>query len=321
MPARLVQVTLRNNTSDPVRWITDGLDHGEWQDPWYPSRHGRIEPGQEGTWRSESAGILTGTEGWAWFAVDAADGTQFARIKWSRPYVGNFGFELGVTRNDPTVPDGSSTFTDTTPVTVQLVPIFLTPLGSGQENIIGQLLAAGIITPVGALWSGTGPGHHVRFGVAVRNRTTVASPLIHEPGRRVRVVAAHSGKVLDVLNGSLENLTPIVQFDWHGGDNQRWIIHDLGGGEFRLVAANSGKVLDVFEGRQENLTHIFQYDWHGGAMQRWRMEDVGDGLSRIVAVHSGKVLDVLNGSHDNFARLVQFDWHGGPNQRWRLEDV
>jgi hypothetical protein len=34
--------------------------------------------------------------------------------------------------------------------------------------------------------------------------------------------AMHSGKVLDVANASSDNGVQIIQWDWHGGSNQRW---------------------------------------------------------------------------------------------------
>jgi hypothetical protein len=140
------------------------------------------------------------------------------------------------------------------------------------------------------------------------------------PAAPVKVIQAeHSGKVLDVLNASTENSVPIVQFDNHEGDNQKWRIEDVGDGLSRIVAVHSGKVLDVLGFSMDNSTPIIQFDWHGGNNQRWRVEDLGDGTSRIVSAHSGKVLDVSGASTDNLAPIVQFDFHGGPNQRWRVE--
>ncbi len=34
----------------------------------------------------------------------------------------------------------------------------------------------------------------------------------------------HSLKVLDVSNWSTANGAPIIQWDWHGGNNQQWQI-------------------------------------------------------------------------------------------------
>ncbi len=285
MPARLVQVTLQNDSRYPLRWIQDHLDHGEWQQPWYPSNLVQLNPGEQGAFRSESDGLFTGTEGWALFGAEVPEDdptspafsrTEFVRIYWSRPYVGNFGFDLAVTRSDPRNGSGrgGSVFTDPRPPHTEIAPVDLGTMGS-SESLLGQILSSGIITPVGALWSGTGPGLHVRLGVALRNRATIASPLVTpRPARKVRAISAHSGKVLDVKDVSADNGAPILQWDWWGGDNQKW-----------------------------------------------QLEDVGDGLWRVVSVHSGKVLDVKDVSADNGALIQQWDWWGGDNQKWRLEPL
>jgi hypothetical protein len=36
--------------------------------------------------------------------------------------------------------------------------------------------------------------------------------------------SVHSNRVLDVAGGSTDNGAPIHQWDWHGGNNQRWQI-------------------------------------------------------------------------------------------------
>jgi len=48
--------------------------------------------------------------------------------------------------------------------------------------------------------------------------------------------ARHSNRVLDVSVGSTDNGTPIVQWDWTGGNNQRWqiIIPNEPGGAVRF---------------------------------------------------------------------------------------
>jgi hypothetical protein len=155
------------------------------------------------------------------------------------------------------------------------------------------------------------------FYFDVRVTGTDTGPPAPVPVRTVVLAAAHSGKVLDVLNGSTEDRAPIVQFDSHGGDNQKWRLDDLHDGSFRIVSVHSGKVLDVTGFSMDNETPIIQFEWHGGPNQRWRLEDVGDGRSKIVSVHSGKVLDVHGASPDNLAAVTQFDFVGGLNQMWR----
>jgi hypothetical protein len=130
--------------------------------------------------------------------------------------------------------------------------------------------------------------------------------------------AKHSGKVLDVEGVSTTNGADIQQYDWLGGDNQRWEFQHVGDGYYRIVAKHSRKVLDVRGVSTANGAQIQQWDWLGGDNQRWKFDRLDDGHYRIVAKHSGKVLDVRGVSTANGARIQQWDWVGGDNQRWKL---
>jgi len=134
-----------------------------------------------------------------------------------------------------------------------------------------------------------------------------------------RIVAKHSGKVLDVAYKDQDNLANIIQHEWVGGDNQRWKIEPVGSGYYRIVAKHSGKVLDVAYKEQGNLANIIQHEWVGGDNQRWKFESEGNGYYRIIAKHSGKVLDVAYKDQDNLANIIQHEWVGGDNQRWKIE--
>jgi Tachylectin len=108
MAARLVQVTLVNHSSFPIRWLDDHREHGFWQEPWYPSNLKDLEPGQQGTWRLESGGVMTGVEGSAVFTVDippksnVPPRTEFIDLSWERPYLEPaFRHDVVVRRLDP----------------------------------------------------------------------------------------------------------------------------------------------------------------------------------------------------------------------------
>ena len=89
-----------------------------------------------------------------------------------------------------------------------------------------------------------------------------------------RIVAKHSGKVLDVAHKEQGNPTNIIQHGWQGGDNQRWKFESEGNGYYRIVAKHSGKVLDVAYKDQGDQANVIQHDWHGGDNQRWKIEIV-----------------------------------------------
>jgi hypothetical protein len=108
------------------------------------------------------------------------------------------------------------------------------------------------------------------------------------------IIAKHSGKCLDVQSNRTNNGAGIVQFQYLGGDNQKWKLEPVGGGYFRIIAKHSGKCLDVQSNRTNNGAGIMQFQYLGGDNQKWRLEPVGGGYFRIIAKHSGKCLDVKN---------------------------
>jgi hypothetical protein len=96
MSARLVQVTVLNSSDHPIHWQDDGRSHGEWQDPWWPSKLKTLGKGEQGAFRLESAGIATGVDGWVKFRVDLPhiaggdDRSEFFTLNFSRAYIGSF---------------------------------------------------------------------------------------------------------------------------------------------------------------------------------------------------------------------------------------
>jgi Ricin-type beta-trefoil lectin domain-like len=82
--------------------------------------------------------------------------------------------------------------------------------------------------------------------------------------------------VLDVFQGSVESGTQIVQWGWHGGDNQRFAVERVGNGLFSIRAKHSGKVLDVTQASNSDGTRIIQWDWHGGDNQIWSFPSIID---------------------------------------------
>lgn len=89
-----------------------------------------------------------------------------------------------------------------------------------------------------------------------------------------KIVARHSGKVLDVQGGGLDNGTPIWQWDENGTPAQQWQIIKVGDVYYKIVARHSGKVLDVAGGSTADLTQIHQWDYVGIANQQWVLRPV-----------------------------------------------
>ena len=96
MAAREFHGVLSNMCDADLRSHDQDCDSGEWQEPWYPYQQpgaGRIEAGGHGEWRSESAGIMTGTSGWVQWLIDVKsfnepDHTELVQVNWSIPFLG-----------------------------------------------------------------------------------------------------------------------------------------------------------------------------------------------------------------------------------------
>jgi hypothetical protein len=131
------------------------------------------------------------------------------------------------------------------------------------------------------------------------------------------IVARHSRKVWDVAGASYLGNAPIIQWAWHGGNNQRWRVGQLAGStDHRMLAVHSSLAADVAGASTNNWAAFVQWPSHGGNNQRFRIVHVQDVWYRIVARHSGKVADVFGASTNNDVPIIQWPWHGGWNQQF-----
>jgi YVTN family beta-propeller protein len=193
----------------------------------------------------------------------------------------------------------------------------------------GSLLGTDTTAPYGLAWTAGTAGSYTLTARAFDNTgastasagvllTVTAAPGL--PNAVYRLVAVHSGKVLDISGVSTANGARAIQWPWTGGNNQRWRLAGVGNGEYTLTAVHSGKLLEVAAcsladggAVQQNVPSSTP------ACQRWRIEPQPDGSYRLVNVRSGKVLDVSGISTANGAPVHQWGWLNGANQRWRLE--
>jgi hypothetical protein len=135
-------------------------------------------------------------------------------------------------------------------------------------------------------------------------------------GTYVELVARHSGKCVDVVNGSSAVNAQVIQYTCNGGTNQQWSARDAGNGYVQLVARHSGLCLDVASGATADGTQVVQYTCGTGTNQQWQFQDSGSGYARVVARHSGKCLDVTSASTADSARVIQWTCGTNTNQQW-----
>lgn len=135
-----------------------------------------------------------------------------------------------------------------------------------------------------------------------------------------RITAKHSGKSMDVAGVSRNNGANVHQWDYVGGNNQKWRAIDKGAGYFQLQSVHSGKCLDVAAWSRSNGGNLIQWDCHNGANQQFKPENQG-GHYYLRNRHSNKCADVREVSYSNGASIHQWDCIGQDNAKWLIESV
>jgi alpha-L-fucosidase 2 len=94
--------------------------------------------------------------------------------------------------------------------------------------------------------------------------------LLPNPDGSFRLLARHSGRLLDSPSGSGQG-TQLDQWQETGGDNQWWRLVDAGSGHYRLVNVRNGLCADVEGGSTADGAHVVGWPVAGGSNQEWRI--------------------------------------------------
>jgi len=140
-------------------------------------------------------------------------------------------------------------------------------------------------------------------------------------GGTYKIVARHSSKALTVQSSSLSAGTVIEQRTYNGGNNQKWIITDLGNGYYKIIAKNSNLALNVANYSLDNGAGVIQQVYTGYDDEQWKICNLGNGYYVLTAKHSQKCLDVVNASTSNGALVNQWPFFGNNNQEWQLMNL
>jgi hypothetical protein len=136
-----------------------------------------------------------------------------------------------------------------------------------------------------------------------------------------KITARHSGKALEVANGSAADGANVQQWTDNGSTAQRWIITATTDGHYRLVSKASGKALEVSNSSLADGGNVQVWTYTGGNNQQWRIEATTDGYYRLTARHSGKALDVNGAATTDGANVHQWGYGGGNNQQWLITQL
>ncbi len=130
-------------------------------------------------------------------------------------------------------------------------------------------------------------------------------------GQFYRLVAKHSGKVVEVHHDKHDRGIPIQQGDWVGGAYQQFQFQ-RNGQYYNIVARSSGRSFDVPRDSSDDDLGIIQWDRHDRSHnQQFTLLPAGGGAYYISARHSQKFLCMRGGGKDYGVPLVQQTWNGG----------
>jgi hypothetical protein len=130
-----------------------------------------------------------------------------------------------------------------------------------------------------------------------------------------RISVRHSGKCLDIANGSQTDGAAVMQYTCGSQQNQQFRVQATGNGYYHLIARHSTKCLDVSDSSTADGAAVVQWSCNAGQNQQWSLVDAGSGYSRLVARHSGKCMDLPSSSQD-YVQFKQYPCGSGQNQQF-----
>jgi hypothetical protein len=171
----------------------------------------------------------------------------------------------------------------------------------------------------------TARGRDIVTSLQSHSRKETAVPFKPASGAHYFLVAAHSGKVLEVKDASDANGAIIQTAEpkpLKTSNHQQWAFNRNSDRVWVLRSRGSQKVIDVQGNSADDGATVHQWDWHGVDSERFLIIDAGDGTFYLQFLHSGKVLDVAGASKDAGVRVVQHRNHfNNQNQHQRFRAV
>lgn len=134
-------------------------------------------------------------------------------------------------------------------------------------------------------------------------------------------VNRHSGLVLEVANGSVDDGANVQQWGENGHNCQKWRLESTGNGYYHITNVNSGKYFEVQNASTEGGGNIVQYGNTGHSCQEWSFQSAGSGYYILVNRNSGMAADVWGWSKEMGGNIAQWTNTGGANQQWMLVET
>ena len=136
-----------------------------------------------------------------------------------------------------------------------------------------------------------------------------------------KIINRNSGLGVDVTGAQITNGTPVEQWTYNGGNNQRWQVTNVGGSIYKIIGVQSGLALDVVGSGTANGTRIDIWPYNSSfANQQWGITATSGGYYRLTPQNAtGSALDVQHSATTNGAPLEIWTYGGGNSQQWSFQ--
>jgi len=133
-----------------------------------------------------------------------------------------------------------------------------------------------------------------------------------------KLVNRKSGKVLDVEGRSKDDGHKLHQWNYSGGNNEKWKVVPQEDG-YQLVCVDSGKALNVPQTQTGDGIALTQANPAKTPFQLWKIEKTDGNFYKLSAQGSGKALAVGGDPTKDGSPIIQTTYTGAPEQQWKLD--
>ncbi len=135
-----------------------------------------------------------------------------------------------------------------------------------------------------------------------------------------KLTPAHAtGSKLDAAGSGTSNGTKVVLWSANGGNNQSWILTNMGGNWYKIQPYyDNGLCLDVEGGGSDKGATVDLWQDNGTPAQRWLLTPVSGGYTLSPQCAPGLCLDVTGALTADGTQLTTWPVSGGSNQTWNF---
>ena len=141
-----------------------------------------------------------------------------------------------------------------------------------------------------------------------------------------KIIATHSGKVLDIASGSNKEGTNIWQYSYNGSAAQLWRFINAGNGYY-YIKSKLGLYLDAMNGTAGNGNNVWGYSLNKSNAQKWKLVKkakgaIYNGLYTVATkVNENYVLDIDGGKTEDQTNLQLWQKSSVNQQKFNIISV